>query len=91
MADDAGGSEKERGRRRHRSAHAFGNGLELIDAIVGLDPEVPIIAVSGTGPELLGTAKMIGACATLPKPVNPTDLVGMVDEAINSVSVGDRD
>jgi two-component system, chemotaxis family, chemotaxis protein CheY len=59
-----------------------GDGLELIEALSGINPDVPIIAVSGTGEEMLGTAKMIGAVATLPKPVSPTGLLAAVEQAM---------
>jgi len=63
-----------------------GDGLELIDALAGFGSDVPIIAVSGKGPELLGTAKMIGARATLPKPADPAALLEAIEEAINPAS-----
>ena len=58
-----------------------GDGLELIEALVGIFPDVQIIAVSGTGSELLSTAKMIGARAALEKPVSPKELLDAVSEA----------
>ena len=61
-----------------------GDGLELIDALSGFGADVPIIAVSGKGPELLGMAKMIGARTTLQKPASPEDLLKAVDEALQS-------
>ena len=64
---------------------AYGDGLDLIDALTGLDPDAAIIAVSGTAPELFGTALTIGARATLRRPVAPADLVRAVDEALRSV------
>jgi len=63
-----------------------GNGFELIEALTGINPDVPIIAVSGTGPEMLGTAKMIGARATLEKPVSPTGLLAAVKELMASTA-----
>ena len=57
-----------------------GDGLELIEALSGINDEVPIIAVSGTGPEMLGTAKIIGAAVTMPKPVSPTGLLAAVEQ-----------
>ena len=64
----------------------FGDGLELIEALTGLDPDLPIIAMSGNaGPAMLGTAKTIGARATLPKPVSPSGLLAAVEEAVRSV------
>lgn len=63
-----------------------GDGLELIEALAGFGSEVPIIAVSGKGPELLGTAKMIGARATIPKPADPAALLSAIEEAIKPAS-----
>ncbi len=59
-----------------------GDGLELIGALNGFGPEVPIIAISGTGPERLGAAKLVGASATLAKPVDPQDLLNAVEKAV---------
>ena len=58
-----------------------GDGLELITALTGLDPDARIVAVSGTGPEQLGVARMLGAVRTLPKPVDPRELLQAVQEA----------
>ena len=63
----------------------FGGGVELIEAIKGLSPDVPIIAVSGShGPATLLIAGKAGACATLSKPVDPSDLLAAVQGAVNS-------
>lgn len=59
-----------------------GDGFELIEAISGLRPDLPIIAVSGTGPDQLDTAKMIGAHRTFEKPVSPTGLLQAVAELV---------
>ncbi len=67
----------------------YGDGLELIEALTGFDADMPIIAVSGKGPELLGTAKMMGARWTLSKPASPADLLAAVDEALDSASSDD--
>ena len=58
-----------------------GDGVELIEALVGKFPDVQIIAVSGTESELLSTAKMMGARTTLKKPVSPRALLDAVAEA----------
>lgn len=55
-----------------------GDGMELIEAITGLDPDASIVAVSGTGPEQLGMASMLGAHTTIPKPVDPQRLIEAV-------------
>lgn len=49
--------------------------------INGIKPDVPIIAVSGTGPENLGMAEVMGAQKTLAKPVDPQALLDAVAEA----------
>ncbi len=58
-----------------------GDGLELIEAITGLNPDVRIVAVSGTGPTMLSTAAMMGAHATLAKPVSAEELLRAVGDA----------
>ena len=58
-----------------------GDGLELIEALTGMGTDVPIIAVSGTGPSMLSTAQMIGAVSTLPKPVDANALLEAVHKA----------
>ena len=62
-----------------------GHGLELIDALTALDPDASIIAISGTGPDQLDMAQMIGARATLAKPVDPQQLI----DAVEAAAVGD--
>ncbi len=64
-----------------------GDDIELIEALVGMYPDVQIIAVTGAVPELLSTAKMIGARTTLQKPVSPRTLLDAVAEA-SSASEG---
>ena len=58
-----------------------GDGMELIEAINGLDPDSSIIAVSGTGPEQLRMASILGAQATIAKPVDPQELIDAVAAA----------
>ena len=58
-----------------------GDGLEVIDAVRGIDPDAYIIAVSGTGEEQLKMAGVMGADVTLPKPVDPLDLLNAVTAA----------
>ncbi len=55
-----------------------GGGIELIDALFGIFPDVQIIALTGSAPELLTTAKVMGARAALEKPVNPQALLDAV-------------
>ena len=61
-----------------------GNGMELIEAISGMDPDASIIAVSGTGPEQLGMASILGAQKTLAKPVSPRELIDAVAAAMSA-------
>ena len=61
-----------------------GDGIELIEALVGMFPDVKIIAVSGKGTEVLNTAKMMGARTALPKPVDPQVLLDAVAEALST-------
>lgn len=60
-----------------------GDGIELIEALVGMFSDVRIIAISGTAAELLSTAKMMGARATLQKPVDPQVLLDAVTKALS--------
>ncbi len=58
-----------------------GDGIELIEALVGMFPDAQIIAVTGVAIELLNTARMKGARTTLQKPVRPQVLLDAVAEA----------
>ena len=58
------------------------NGLQLIDEILRLDPAACIVAVSGTAPEHLETAEEMGALASLEKPLDPRELLELVQEAL---------
>ncbi len=51
------------------------DGLEFIVELKTLFPDVPVIAVSGKGPELLAEAENKGACVALSKPVDPDQLL----------------
>ncbi len=51
------------------------DGLEFIVELKSLFPDVPVIAVSGKGPELLAVAEKKGACVALSKPVDPDQLL----------------
>lgn len=51
-----------------------GDGIELITALKGLDPNVAIVAISGQKPHKLGIAQMAGADSILSKPLNPKTL-----------------
>jgi CheY-like chemotaxis protein len=58
-----------------------GDGIELISALRGLNPEAAIIAVSGQTPHKLGIAQMAGAAAILSKPLIPKLLLEAVAKA----------
>ena len=51
------------------------DGIELIMALRELLPDAAIIAVSGSGPDLLAAAKRKGVLAALSKPVDPHELL----------------
>ena len=51
------------------------DGLEFIVELKSLFPDVPVIAVSGKGHELLAVAEKKGACVALSKPVDPDQLL----------------
>ena len=57
------------------------DGIELIIALREFLPEAPIIAVSGSGPDLLAAAKRKGVLAVLSKPVDPDELVEALVQA----------
>ena len=59
-----------------------GDGIELITALRGLDPDAAIIAVSGQRPHKLDIAQMAGAVAILPKPIFRKSLLEAVAQAI---------
>lgn len=58
------------------------NGLQLIDEILRFDPAACIVAVSGAAPEHLETAEEMGALASLEKPLEPRELLELVQEAL---------
>jgi CheY-like chemotaxis protein len=60
-----------------------GDGLELIDAIKGINPDAAIIAISGSAVDQLGTAQVLGAQTTMSKPVDPQELVDAVASALS--------
>ncbi len=57
------------------------DGLEFITLLRALFPDTPVIAVSGMGPELLATAKHMGAFVALSKPIDPHELVEALAQA----------
>ncbi len=60
------------------------DGMELIEALLGLYPEAAIIAVSGKGPTLLAQAVNMGAIAAFNKPVAREELLEAVEKASSS-------
>lgn len=60
------------------------DGLELIEALFGVDPEAAIIAVSGKGAALLAQALDMGVLAAFSKPVDPEELLEAVENAASS-------
>lgn len=58
-----------------------GDGIELIGALRGLDPDASIVAVSGKDPKKLQMAQLEGARSILPKPVTKQSLTEAVDKA----------
>lgn len=56
-------------------------GLELIEELLAVFPDAPIIAVSGKSREGLSTAKRLGAHTVLPKPVDRDALLAAVADA----------
>jgi CheY-like chemotaxis protein len=58
-----------------------GDGIELITALKGLDPEASIVAVSGQKPHKLQVAQLAGARVILPKPLTKDGLTNAVEKA----------
>lgn len=58
-----------------------GDGIELISALKGIDPDASIVAVSGQKPHRLNVARVSGARSVLTKPFEPTDLTSAVLQA----------
>lgn len=58
-----------------------GDGIELISALKGIDPDAAIIAVSGHEPHKLQVAQLAGARSTLAKPLAEGKLAEAVREA----------
>jgi CheY-like chemotaxis protein len=57
------------------------DGLELMEALQALFPDVAIIVVSGKGPELLAAAMDKGALVAFSKPVDPRELLAAIVQA----------
>ncbi len=57
------------------------DGLVFIVELKSLFPDVPVIAVSGKGPELLDAALSAGARVALSKPIHPQKLLKAIAEA----------
>ncbi|MBF0134183.1 MAG: response regulator [Magnetococcales bacterium] len=63
------------------------NGLETIEELIGLNPELPIIAISGGGPGekaqfALDVAKMCGAIRVLAKPFSRKEILETVTDLL---------
>lgn len=58
-----------------------GDGIELITALKGMDPDAAIIAVSGQRPNKLQVAQLAGARTILPKPITRESLSEAVAQA----------
>jgi DNA-binding NtrC family response regulator len=60
-----------------------GDGIELISALKGLDPDVAIVAVSGQAPHKLQVAQLAGASMILEKPLTKERLTRAIERACN--------
>ena len=58
-----------------------GDGIELISALKGLDPDASIVAVSGQKPHKLQVAQLAGARSILEKPLTKEQLTEAVEKA----------
>jgi len=59
-----------------------GDGLELITALMGLDPDARVVAVSGQSPNKLDEAREAGAMSVLEKPLTKDGLGAAVRAAV---------
>jgi CheY-like chemotaxis protein len=63
-----------------------GDGIELINAVKWRHPAIRILAISGRGNlgplDLLKMASMVGADATLGKPLSPEDLLAKIADLV---------
>jgi CheY-like chemotaxis protein len=64
-------------------------GIATISAIRRLSPTVPILAISGSNTvgrygDYLHAAEVLGASATLPKPLRPDDLIETIDRLLGA-------
>jgi DNA-binding NtrC family response regulator len=59
-----------------------GDGIELITALLGMDPDASIVAVSGQSPHKLQVAQLAGARMILTKPLTKERLTEAVEKAM---------
>lgn len=64
------------------------NGLRLIQAVLELDHQAKIIAVSATSPELLPLAEDLGAALALTKPLKRKTIVAAVQQVLEGGPTG---
>jgi len=68
------------------------DGVETVRAVRQLDPDLPILAISGGGSfdpkDYLGIAQALGATAVLPKPFRPAELVDVVSQLLAQQAPG---
>lgn len=64
-------------------------GIETIRTLRREAPEIPILAVSGSGVIYLRAATQFGALAALEKPFDPQDLMALVDKLLSGGAPGD--
>ncbi len=55
------------------------DGFELLQEMAIVNRRVPVIAISGGGPEALQAARRLGAVATFAKPVRDTELASAIE------------
>jgi two-component system response regulator (stage 0 sporulation protein F) len=60
------------------------NGLQMIRELYERYRDVKIIAVTGVDPENLPLAEELGAVGTMSKPVDPQELLGLVEKALST-------
>ena len=63
------------------------DGIELIHTLHRTSPDLPVVAMSGGGKDVLSVAKILGAAVIVEKPLTQRKLVGAIRRAIERAHV----
>jgi CheY-like chemotaxis protein len=67
------------------------DGIELIHALRRDSPDLPIVAMSGGGKDVLAVARSFGAAGVVEKPLTQRKLVGAIRRAIGAPRAADTE